>query len=146
MKINDSMVQWFLKYEPAIGSPEAGNHPKPVNVSVLIINADWSKTICEFQSGCYSPLRWERSERMIYGLFGLGYYLANCCRAGKLTEEEINIKFMLIDTVCFILFSRQLPARWETRRNMDTATYVFSIYIYGAQIWELKMELHSNLI
>lgn len=38
------------------------------------------------------------------------YYSAKRRAGRKTSEEEINIKFRLIDTVCFILISRKLQA------------------------------------
>lgn len=40
----------------------------------------------------------------------LCYYSAKRCTGKKKSEEEINIKFRLIDTVCFILISSKLQA------------------------------------
>lgn len=38
------------------------------------------------------------------------YYSAKSCTGKKTSEAEINIKFRLIDTVCFILISSKLQA------------------------------------
>lgn len=68
------------------------------------------RTVCKVWKWKRFPL-WEWKE--VRGWFTacfLCYYSAKRRTGKKTSEEEINIKFRLIDTVCFILISSKLQA------------------------------------
>lgn len=68
------------------------------------------RTVCKvWKWKRFSLWEWKEVSGWFTACF-LCYYSAKCCAGKKTSEEEINIKFRLIDTVCFILISSKLQA------------------------------------